>query len=318
MPRAVWTGSISFGLVNVPVKLFSATESHQVHFRQFDPESGEHVRYQRVTEKSGEEVDYDDIVKGYELDDGRYVLVTPEELASVEPGRSRSIEIEDFIDLDAVDPIWFDRSYHLAPADETAAKPYTLLQQAMEDAGRVAIARFVMRTKQYLGAIRPSDGHLVLETMYFADEVRDPADIDEMEPLQAGIDVTDRERDAAVRLIDSLTSDWDPTRYQDTYRERVLDLIERKAEGEDIVTDRPEEPVASVSDLMSALEASVEEARQRSGSSSGRSGPTGDDTGDDLDSMSKDELYAQAQERDIAGRSSMSKDELAAALRTAS
>lgn len=148
MPRAVWTGSVSFGLVNVPVKLFSATESHQVHFRQFDPSSGEHVRYQRVTEQSGEEVDDDDIVKGYELDGGRYVLVTPEELASVEPGRSRSIEIEDFIDLTSVDAVYFDRSYHLAPADDAAAKPYTLLHDAMEDAGRVAIARFVMRSRR--------------------------------------------------------------------------------------------------------------------------------------------------------------------------
>jgi DNA end-binding protein Ku len=269
MPRAIWTGSISFGLVNVPVKLFSATESRSVSFRQLDPESGERIRYQRVTEASGKEVEYKDIAKGYELDDGSYVLISPEELESVAPGKSRTIDIEDFIDLDAVDPVYFDKTYHLAPADQAAAKPYALLREAMRESNRVAIARFVMRDKQHLAAIRvASDATgggdvLVLETMKFADEVRSPADIRELQVLDDDIEISDRERSAAQSLVESLTSDWDPCRYEDTYRERVLELVARKAEGERIEVERPEAPTASVTDLMAVLEASVAEARQK-------------------------------------------------------
>ena len=223
MPRAIWTGSISFGLVNVPVKLFTATEDRSVGFHQFDPESGERIRYQRVTEQSGKEVEYKSIVKGYELEDGSHVLITPEELEAVEPGKSRTIDIEDFIDLDDVDPVYFDKTYHLAPADQAAAKPYALLREAMKESNRVAIARFVMRAKQSLAAIRVAssdDGDagdvLVLETMHFGDEVRSPADIREMKVLDDGVEINDRERAAATSLVESLTTDWDPAKYTDT------------------------------------------------------------------------------------------------------
>jgi len=327
MPRAIWTGSISFGLVNVPVKLFSATEDHGVSFHQFEPGSGERIKYKRVTERSGKEVAYEDIVKGYELDDGNYVLVTPEELQSVAPGKSRTIDIEDFIDLDAVDPVYFDKTYHLAPADKAAAKPYALLREAMKESNRVAVARFVMRDKQSLACIRVAtddtggDDVLVLETMHFGDEVRTPSGIREMKVLEDGIEITDRERAAARSLVESLTNDWDPSRYQDTYREKVLELVARKAEGDRIVVEQEEAPKATVTDLMAVLEASVAEARQKrtgaataSGGGSGRGGGTGPG-GDDLDAMSKDELYEEAQKRNVEGRSKMSKDELIAALR---
>ena len=315
MPRAIWTGSISFGLVNVPVKLFTATEDRSIGFHQFDPESGERIRYQRVTEQSGKEVEYKSIVKGYELEDGSHVLVTPEELEAVEPGRSRTIDIEDFIDLDDVDPVYFDKTYHLAPANEAAAKPYALLREAMKASNRVAIARFVMRAKQSLAAIRvaSTDGAgdvLVLETMHFGDEVRSPADIRELQVLDDGIEVTDRERAAAASLVESLTTDWDPDRYTDTYRELVLDLVARKADGERIVTEKAEEPKASVTDLMAVLEASVNEARQKRESGAAAKAPARRDYA----AMSKDELYEEAQRRDIDGRSKMTKDQLVAAL----
>jgi len=323
MPRAIWTGSISFGLVNVPVKLFSAVEEHGVSFHQFEPETGERIKYKRVTEKSGKEVEYKDIVKGYELDDGGYVLITPEELQSVAPGKSRTIDIEDFIDLDAVDPVYFDKTYHLAPADKSAAKPYALLREAMRESKRVAVARFVMRDKQSLACIRVAtddtggDDVLVLETMHFGDEVRSPSAIREMKVLDDGGEVTDRERAAARSLVESLTTDWDPSRYEDTYRDKVLELVARKAEGERIVVEEPEAPKASVTDLMAVLEASVNEARQKrtgggGGSSSSKGAPS---DGDDLEGMSKDELMKEAKRRDVEGRSKMTKDQLIAALR---
>jgi len=323
MPRAIWTGSISFGLVNVPVKLFSATEDRSVSFHQFEPESGERIKYKRVTENSGTEVEYAQIVKGYELEDGSHVLVTPEELESVAPGKSRTIDIEDFIDLDAVDPVYFDKTYHLAPADRSAAKPYALLREAMRESNRVAIARFVMRDKQSLACIRVAtddtggDDVLVLETMRFGDEVRSPSAIRELAVLDDGIEVTDRERAAATSLVESLTTDWDPSRYEDTYRERVLELVAKKAEGERIVLAEPEAPKASVTDLMAVLEASVAEAKQKRTAGGTRPAASNGTTGGsaDLDSMSKDELYELAQERDVDGRSKMTKDELVAALR---
>jgi DNA end-binding protein Ku len=330
MARAIWSGAISFGLVNVPVKLFSATETKDVSFHQFQEGTGQRIRYRRVAEESGEEVGYDDIVKGYEVDKGRHVMVSPEELESVEPGKTRTIEIEDFVDLHQIDPVYYEKTYYLAPAKGSGAdKSYALLRRAMEDADKVAIARFVLRTKQYLAAIRPARGVLVLETMFFADEVRDPKrDIDEVPGDD--VELGERERRIATQLIDSLTSDWEPERYHDTYRERVLELIGRKAEGDEIVVERQAAGGGEVIDLMAALEASVAAARQERrrpeaaadpdpgvGGDSGGSGDSSDND-DRWKEMSKDELYDEAQRRAIAGRSSMSKEELAEALRQAS
>jgi DNA end-binding protein Ku len=321
MPRAIWTGSLGFGLVNVPVKLYSATEDHDISFHQLAAGSGERIRYRRVGEDSGEEVAYADIVKGYEIEPGRHVLVTPEELEAVEPGRSRTIEIEDFVDLADVDPVYFQKTYYIAPADtEGASKPYALLRRTMEQAGKVGIARFVLRGKQHLAAVRPRSDILVLSTLYFADEVRIPSAIDEIDP-EAAPAITDREEAAARQLVDALSTEWEPERYEDTYRTRVLELIEAKAEGTDVVTEPQVAEPTNVVDLMAVLQASVDEAKQRrtgSGGGGGRSAAGRAGAGDELEGRSKDELYAEAQERDIAGRSTMTKEELAEAIRDAS
>lgn len=268
MPRAIWSGSISFGLVNVPVKLHSATQQKDVHFNQFQRGTGERIRQKRVAEGTGEEVDYDDIVKGYEIAKGRYVMVEPEELESVDPETSRTIDIEDFIDFTDIDPIHFEKTYFLEPDDTQGAKrAYALLREAMASSGKVAVGRFVMRSKQYLATIRPVDEVLFLETMFFPDEVRDPKDLDN---VPGKIQLSDRERKVAKQLVESLTSDWDPDRYRDTYREAVLDLIKRKDKGEDVVVEKPKQEAAPVTDLLAALEASINEAKSRRESSSTR------------------------------------------------
>jgi DNA end-binding protein Ku len=255
MARSIWSGSLAFGLVNVPVSLYSATESKDVHFHQFQRETNKRVRNMRVVEGTDTEVAFDDIVKGYELAKGKYVMLTPEELATADPGRSRTIDIEDFVSLSDIDPVLFEKSYYLAPGRTAGAdKPYALLLKAMHDAGKVAIARFVMRDKQYLAAIRPLDHVLVLETLYFDDEVRDPKDIPGV-PVK--VSLSERELEIADRLIDSLTTEWDPAKYSDTHREKVLALIRKKGKGQEIDTSEPEEETAEVLDLMAALEASL-------------------------------------------------------------
>lgn len=255
MARAIWTGSISFGLVNIPVRLYSATEQKDVHFHQFEEGTGKRVKNKRVAEGTDREVDYDDIVKGYEVEDGKFVMVTPEELESVEPGATRTIDIEDFVELAAIDPMYFEKTYYLGPEEGAGAqKAYGLLREAMSDAGLAAVAKFVMRSKQYLATLRTLDDLIVLETMYFPDEIRDPKGV---ENVPKKVELSARERKAARQLVDSLTREWEPDRYQDTYRERVLDLIERKAKGEDVVVEQPEREEADVVDLMAALEASL-------------------------------------------------------------
>jgi DNA end-binding protein Ku len=260
MARSIWTGSLSFGLVNVPVKLYSATHEHQVSFHQFERGTSSRIRNKRVNEDTGDEVDYEDIVKGAEIDDGKYVIVTPEELESVEPGRSRSIDISDFVDAADIDPIYFQKSYYLGPADDTAKKAYALLAHAMEKANRIGIATFVMRDKQYLAAVRPHDGLLLLETMFFADEVRNPRDVLENTPTRSaprGKDVT-----MAVDLIKSMTSEWDPKNYRDTYADRVEQLIKAKKKDRVVVVEREQEPSSEkVVDLLSALQASLDQAK---------------------------------------------------------
>ncbi len=336
MARAIWSGSITFGLVNVPVKLYTATEERDIRFHQFQRQSNRRVHNKRVAEGSDREVKYDDIVKGYEAKKGEFVIVTPDELEAIAPGRSRTIDIEDFVELRDIDPVYFNRAYYLGPADDAAGRTYRLLVEAMSDTGKAAIGRFVMRTKEYLAAIRPSSGYLVLETLYFADEVRDPASV--VGPLR-NARVGERELTIARQLIDSMASDWDPKRYADTYRERVLDLIERKAKGEEVVSEEPEQR-APVLDLMAALEESLQSARQRGNGRSGTraASPSGGhrsgngkraaprkQTGakrrgsaDEYHDWPRTRLQDEARKRDIPGRSKMSRDELVRALRKAS
>ena len=267
MARAIWSGSISFGLVSIPVKLYSATDPQDVQFHQFQKNTGQRVRNKRVAEESGREVDYEDIVKGYEVSKGEYVIVTPEELASVEPTRDKTIEIEDFVDLDDIDPIFFEKTYYLGPENGAGAeKAYALLRQTLSKSNKVSIGRFVLRTKEYLAAIRPMDDILVLETMYFADEIRDAKK--EIKELPAKAAISKRELDMALQLVESQATDWDPKRYEDRYRASVLKLIRAKAKGKDIVVEKEAEP-ERVADLMEALRQSVESARQRTSSRGG-------------------------------------------------
>jgi len=261
MARAIWSGAISFGLVNIPVKLFSAVSKKTVRFHQIDAESGVRVRQKRVG-PDGEEIPYEQIIKGYEIGPDRYVTITPEELDSLSPEKTRTIDIEDFVDLDEIDPIYYDHPYYLAP-DTGASKAYQLLVDAMEDAGKVAIARVVIRSKENLVAIRPRDGVLAMETMLFADEVVPTDSLDEM-TTDTAVKTSDRELTMARQLIDSLSSDFEPEKYHDEYRERVLDLIERKAQGETIVIEEPAKEPEQVPDLMAALEASIAGAKGQS------------------------------------------------------
>jgi DNA end-binding protein Ku len=260
MPRAIWSGAISFGLVNIPVKLYNAVSRRSVSFNQLDSRTGARIRYQKVSAADGEEVPAEAIVKGYELSSGQYVTVGDDELAALDPEASRTVDIEQFVDLAQIDPIFYDSAYYVAP-DKATAKPYALLVRAMEESGKVAIARFVMRSKQYLCAVRPKDGLLVLSTMVYADEVNDPAEIGEIAGLD-GLEVADRELAMARQLVESLSDDFEAERFEDTYRNRVLELIERKAAGEEEVV-APPTPTADdkVVDLMAALEASVAEAK---------------------------------------------------------
>lgn len=303
MPRMIWTGAISFGLVTVPVGLYAATEDKTVHFHNFQKGTSDRVRNQRVNERTGKEVDYDDVVKGYDLGGGDYVVLTQEELESVEPGRSRTIDISDFVDLDEIDPMFYQKTYYVAPRGEEAARPYALLREAMAATNKVGIATFVMRGKQYLVSLRPDDDVLVLETMFFADEIRDPAaDIDDL-PRRRNL--SSRDVATAKQLVDSMAVPWDPEQYHDTYRERVEDLIRRKRKGEGVV-EREEPREEKVTDLMEALRASVDAARSR-----GKRG------GNDLSRLPKAELSKQAAKLDIPGRSKMSRDQLAEAIEKA-
>jgi DNA end-binding protein Ku len=260
MPRAIWSGAISFGLVNIPVKLYSAVSKKTVRFHQIDAESGVRVRQKRVG-PDGEEIPYEQIVKGYEIGPDRYVTIAPEELEALEPQKTRTIDIEDFVDLDQIDPIYYDHPYYLAP-DTGAAKAYRLLVDAMEDSGKVAVARVVLRSKEHLVAIRPRDGALAMETMLFADEVIPPESLEELASADGDVQTSDRELAMANQLIESLASDFEPEKYRDEYRERVLDLIERKAQGETIVIEEPEAAPKEVPDLMAALEASIASAKK--------------------------------------------------------
>jgi DNA end-binding protein Ku len=269
MARAIWSGAISFGLVNIPVKLYSAVSRKTVRFHQLDAESGQRIRQQRINPESGEEVPYEQIIKGYEIGPDRYVTITPDELEALEPQKTRTIDIEDFVELDEIDPIFYDHPYYLAP-DTGAGKAYRLLLDAMQEAGKVAIARVVIRSKENLVAIRPHGGVLTMETMLFADEVIAPDSLEELSTADGDQKTSERELEMAQQLIDSLTSDFEPERYHDEYRERVLELIERKAQGETVVIEAPPEEPKEVPDLMAALEASIASAKSPKGDGAGK------------------------------------------------
>jgi DNA end-binding protein Ku len=259
MARAIWTGSISFGLLNVPVKLYSAVSSRAIRFRELRESDGSRIRHKRVAEEDGEEVAYDDIVKGYEIAPEQYVVMTRDELEALDPKKTKAIEIEDFVDLDEIDPIYFNQPYYIGPA-AGAERAYALLAQAMAEQRKVAVARFVMRNKESLAAIRANnDGTvLTLATMRFADEVVPADQLDDVLGDAAEVEPRKREIEMAKALIDSLSSDFDPTSYKDEYREELMSLIERKASGEKIVSADAEAPKPTKApDLMAALEESL-------------------------------------------------------------
>src|SRR5215213_6115903 len=263
MARAIWSGSISFGLVGVPVKAFSAVRDHSVHFNQLEKGTGARISYKKVSDKTGKEVTGDDSESGYEVSSGKYVVVEDDELEKLRPRTSRTIDVADFVDLAEIDPIYYERTYWLGPDGEAAERPYRLLLAAMESEGKAGIGTVVMRKKQYLAAIRPLDGALAMSTMRFADEVVPQADVEALPGKGAKPDP--KELKLASQIIGSLGTDWDPKRYHDTYTEELKDLIEAKAKGKKIVVEEEAPATDNVLDLMQALEASLEAARKGGG-----------------------------------------------------
>ncbi|MFI2371174.1 Ku protein [Streptomyces sp. NPDC018833] len=329
MARAIWSGVLTFGLVTVPVQLFTATEDHTVHFRQLQRDTSDRIRYQRVNERTGKEVDYDDIVKGYDLGGGDYVIVEPDELDEIAPGKSQVVEITGFVDLEQVEPVYFDRTYYLAPKGEEYTGVYELLRAALEKENKTGIATFVMRGKQYLVALRAQEEVLVLHTLHWADEVRDPHQ--ELPVLPGRGEAKGKEMDMARQLIGALSIDWNPEDYHDTYEERVKELVDAKAKGQEIVSEEAPPQATNVIDLMEALQRSVDQTRkgrerpspgqrkvkrlQAGGKKDGKKKEKAARGGkDQLKQLSKGQLYEQATELDIPGRSKMNKDELISAL----
>ena len=264
MPRAIWTGAISFGLVTVPVKLYAAVQSKTVKFNQLDSDDHSRISMKRTNAQTGEEVPYERIVKGFEIAPDRYVIIEPGELESLDPKKTKTIDIEGFVELDEVDPIYFDHPYYLVPGTG-GAKPYRLLCDAMAETGRVGIAKVVIRSKQQLVALRPMGEVLAMSTMNFHDEIVDAGSLDEV-PTREDIDTRPGELKMASQLVESLSEAWEPEKYADTYREEVLAIIERKAAGEEIAVQPTEKAdVAPAADLMSALKASLDAVRDRTG-----------------------------------------------------
>jgi DNA end-binding protein Ku len=311
MPRPIWSGSLSFGLVNVPVKLMSATRDLGVHFNQLHEKDKSRIEVRRVCSAENEEVPWEEVARGYELDDGRMILLTDEELEAADPKKTRTIDIEAFVDIEEIDPIYYDHPYFLVPDEnEAAVRAYHLLRAVMERSGKVAIARFVLRTKEYLVAVRARGGAISLTTMRFHDEVRGPDDVGLGKLPKA----KKAEVDHAVALIKSLTRDFDPSAYEDEHRKRLLAIIQKKRKGQTIeIPDEPETP-AAVPDLMAALEASIERMKSGGREALAAEAAAGDGDASALKRLPKRELLARAKEADIEGRTSMSKDELAEAL----
>ena len=312
MPQAIWTGYLGFGLVKVPVALHSATEDRAIHFNQLRKGTSHRVRYRKIDEVTGEELASEEIVRGFRVEEGRYVVVDDDELRGVAPGRSEEIEITDFVELHELDPVYFQKSYYLVPRTRAAEKAYRLLGEAMLRQNKIGIATLVMRDREYLVAVRPMNGVLALETLYFADEVR-PANAvvprpGEVAPLE------DREIEMAEHLVASLSGTWDPQHYQDTYRARVMALIEAKRSGSEHVVEE-EEPQANVVDLMAALEASLARTRARRGAPVPELRvPSAKSEQQSFEGMSRAELLDLAAEREVPGRTRMTKLQLVRAL----
>ena len=318
MPSSIWTGAISFGLVQVPVRMVTATRSKDVSFNQLEADTNSRIRYRKVSEKTGEEVTQNQIVRGYEVSKGKYVRIEDDEIQSLRPKGTHAIEIEEFVDLDEIDPLFFEQPYYLVP-DTRGVKPYKLLVDAMADMNKVAIGRIVIRSKERLVAIRPLDGMMCIETMRYSDEVvaREgliPEDADDA-------DLTDRERAMAQQLVESLASEsFDPTKYHDQFREQLLDLIERKAAGEEIIAEPESEAPAKVLDLVAALEASLAKAstaKDRHPSTAGRKVEVDDDDEEDTeDDTEDDEAPARARKATKAAKATKKKAPAKKATRT--
>jgi len=304
MPRAIWSGSISFGLVNVPVRMYSAIDERDLHFHLLHTKDDSRIGYEKVCKQEGKPVPDDEIVKAFELADGEYVYVTDEDFEAAEGEVFKTIDITDFVPYDEIDPIYFERTYFIGPADG-AEKTYTLLVRAMEDSGLAAIATYVMRNKQNLGCLRIRDGVITLEKMYFADEIRSSADV----KPRAG-KVSKAELELAAQLIDRFTGSFEPERYEDTYRASLMRVIERKREGEEIHVEPGTEEEAPA-DLLAALRASVESHTRGKRASDGQS------SSNRLEGFSKGQLEERARKQKIPGRSKMTKDELVEALHAA-
>jgi len=303
MARAIWSGAISFGLVTIPVALYSATHDHTVHFNQFERGTSDRIRYQRINERTGEEVDYSDVVKGHDVGGGEYVVVEQEELDDIAPGRSRTIDIDTFVDLADIDPVHFQKSYWLGPAKAEYARPYRLLVKAMAKTGKAGIATFVMRGKQYLTALHADGDLLALETLFFADEIRDPADV--LDELPGGDRAKPREVAMATALIESMSGPWRPEDFHDTYTAKVEKLVRRKQAGKKTITaEEPPDPTEVV-DLMEALRRSVEGTRKKTRST-------------DLSDLSKADLTKRARQLGVKGRSKMTRAALEKAIHKAS
>lgn len=327
MARPVWSGALTFGLVTLPVGLFTATDSHTIRFHQLQRGTSDRVRNRRVNERTGEEVPMEEVVKGFDAGDA-YVLVEPGELDDIAPGRSKALDITGFVDLEAIEPVFFDRTYYLGPRGKDYAKVYALLVEALARSGKAAVATFVMRSREYLVAVKAESGVLTLHTLHWADEIRDPRRTVDGIPDDA--EITDRELRTAEQLIDALSMEWDPDDFRDTFQERVAGLVEAKRKGESVEkAEGPADPT-NVVDLMDTLRASVDQAKGPSagkGSGRGRSGggrrrAAGSGTssakrqkGPALEDLSKADLYRRASDAGVPGRSGMNRSELIEALR---
>lgn len=307
MARPVWNGTLSLGLVTVPVALYTATETHSVPFRQIERGTTDRIRLQRVNERTGDEVEYSDVAKGYETKDDQIVEVEPEELAEIAPGRSRSLDIDTFVELADIDPVYFDRTYWLAPKDADYGHAYHLLRRAMADTGLAGIAMLVMHGRQHLTVLRAGDGILVLHTMRFADEVRDWHR--QLPDFPSAGKPKSKELDMATELVRTMSGPWQPKSYEDTYQRQVRELVKAKESGKQPkVAQEPAEPT-QVIDLTDALQRSMERASGRKAGTGGKNGGQADPA-----SMSKTELAELARDMNIKGRSGMTKGELAKAV----